>query len=323
MTAPTAIDELLAAQGLVILDGALATELQARGAELDDALWSARLLIDRPEMIRQLHLDYFLAGADVATSASYQASFDGFARLGLDTGQAADLMRSAVRLAVEARELFWADPANRRGRRKPLVAASVGPYGACLADGSEYRGNYSLGEAELAAFHRPRLEVLAYAGADLLACETLPCLAEARVLARLLADIPGCAAWISFCCRDGGHNAQGEAVEDCMRELRGFDNIHALGLNCTAPEHVASLLARMAAVADKPLLAYPNSGESYDAAGKRWQACGTQARGLADQAADWVAAGARLIGGCCRTSPNDIRALRARLLPGSGCGPAP
>lgn len=308
-----ALGALLQAQGLVVLDGALATELERRGADLNDPLWSARLLIEAPEMIARLHADYYSAGADVATTASYQASFEGFARRSLDADAAAGLMRRAVTLAVQARDTWWAEPAHRTGRQRPLVAASVGPYGAMLADGSEYRGHYALDEAGLMAFHRPRLAVLATAGADLLACETLPCLAEARALARLLPEFPEARAWISFSCRDDGHTSQGEPFADCVAALDAHPQVVAIGLNCSAPAHVPALLASARSRTAKPLLAYPNSGEQYDAAGKRWLGCADH-HPFAEQAAQWVAAGARVVGGCCRTSPEDIAALRTRLL---------
>src|SRR5262245_45643450 len=167
----------LSTAGIVILDGALATELERRGADLRDPLWSARVLLEQPALIRQVHLDYYRAGADVATTASYQATFQGLARRGLGHDDAADVLRSSVRLAQEARDLFWNDEANRRGRVRPLVAASVGCYGAFLADGAEFRGDYGLSVTELMDFHHQRLHVLALSGADLLACETVPCLA--------------------------------------------------------------------------------------------------------------------------------------------------
>src|SRR5579884_482415 len=191
--------------GLMILDGAMATELERRGCDLRDPLWSAKVLIEAPEMIKVVHAAYFAAGADCAITASYQATFQGFARRGLSEAEAADLMRLSVRLAVEARDEFWADPANRAGRPRPLVAASIGPYGAYLADGSEYRGDYGLSEEELCAFHRPRLAMLASSGADLLACETIPCLEEALALAELLSELPEAGAWISLSCRDEQH----------------------------------------------------------------------------------------------------------------------
>ena len=313
----------LAGHPLLVLDGALATELERRGADLDDPLWSARLLIERPEAIRALHLDYFLAGADVATTASYQASFDGLARRGHGAESAAALMRSSVTLAREARDAFWSLPADRAGRAWPLIAASVGPYGAMRADGSEYRGHYGLSVDELMDFHRPRLRVLAEAGPDLLACETLPALDEALALARLLDESPGPPAWVAFSCRDGGHTCQGEPIEACAEALDGCPRIAAIGINCTAPEHVAELLGRLRAHTDRPLLAYPNSGERWDAARGRWHG-GATTRPFAAQAPAWHAAGARLIGGCCRTSPQDIAAVRrwADTLPEPPAAPA-
>lgn len=300
------IADFLARAPVMILDGALATELERRGADLRDELWSARLLIERPELIGEVHRDYFAAGADVATTASYQASFEGFARRGLGHAAAADLMRKSIALACEAREAFWRHESNRRGRRRPLIAASLGPYGAMLADGSEYRGRYAASDAQLAAHHRPRIETLSRAGADLLAFETLPGLREALILARLLEEFPGTHAWLSFSCRDAAHTSEGDDVADCAARLRSQPQIAAVGVNCTSPRHIEGLMSRMRATAGAPLVAYPNSGERYDAAEKRWlgEPVGTAGAQV------WYEAGARLIGGCCRTTPADVRALR-------------
>lgn len=313
-TTSAVLDAFFAQRPLVILDGALATELERRGADLNDSLWSARLLIEQPELIRQVHLDYFKAGADVATTASYQATFESFARRGFDHAASAGLMRDSVRLAVEARDSFWADPANRVGRSQPVIAASVGPYGAMLADGSEYRGHYGLSEQALMDFHRPRLKVLAESGADLLACETIPCLSEALALARLLPEFPGMSAWISFSCRDGLHNCEGERMADCVAALDSHAQVLAVGVNCTAPEHVDSLIEQMRPHTRKPLLVYPNSGETYDATDKTWHG-DTGGCSFAEQALRWHAKGARLIGGCCRTTPEDIAAVQAWARP--------
>ena len=301
---------LLAARPVVILDGALATELTRRGADLRDPLWSARTLIEQPGLIRAVHLDYFKAGADVATTATYQATFGAFQRRGMDREAAAQLMRDAVRLAMEAREEFWAVPANREGRMRPLLAASIGPYGAMLADGSEYRGHYAQSDDQLRDFHRPRFEVLAGSGADLLAFETIPCLREALILARLLEEFPSMSAWISFSCQDGSRNCEGEDIGACASALQPYSQIAAIGMNCTRPEFVESLLRRMRAHTGKPLLAYPNSGENYDATAKLWRG-NPQRRAFADQARSWYEAGARIMGGCCRTSPHDIEAIYA------------
>jgi homocysteine S-methyltransferase len=303
------LSAFLARRPWMILDGAMATELERRGADLADPLWSAKCLIERPDAIRAVHLDYFHAGSDVATTATYQATFEAFAGRGIEPAAAARLMRDAVTLATEAREEFWALPQNRAGRLRPLIAASIGPYGAMLADGSEYRGNYALSDRELADFHRPRLKVLAESGADLLACETLPSLREALVLARLLQEFAHIPAWISFSCRDGERNCEGQRIADCVAQLNDFPQIVALGVNCTAPQHIAPLLRQMRGRTAKPLLAYPNSGEIYAATTKGWSAI-HETRPFADAAPEWHAAGARLIGGCCRTQPGDIAALK-------------
>ena len=300
-----------------VLDGALATELERRGANLNDPLWSAKLLIEQPALIRQVHADYFAAGADVATTASYQATFEAFSKRGYSHAQAAELMRLSVQLACEARDAFWAEPAHREGRRRPLVAASVGPYGAMLADGSEYRGHYGIDRAALAAFHQERLQVLAGAGADLLACETIPCLDEALAIASLLPSLGGMTAWISFACKDGEHNAQGERLADCVAALEPYAEVVAVGVNCTAPEYVPSLVAQARARTSKPVVVYPNSGEQYDAVSKQWGGDCNHSAAFADQALAWYARGARLIGGCCRTGPQDIAAVKqaVRKLP--------
>lgn len=309
---PYPVAAALAEQPVVLLDGGLATELERRGADLADALWSARLLADAPQSIAEVHFDYFRAGADIATTASYQATFEGYAARGIDAAGATALMRRSVELACTARDRFWADAAHRAGRRFPLVAASVGPYGAMLADGSEYRGHYRLDEEALVDFHRPRMRVLVDAGADLLACETLPCIAEARALARLLREFPGTSAWFAFSCRSGAHTSQGEPFAEAVAALDGCPQAAAIGINCTAPEHIASLVRIARARTTKPVVVYPNSGEQYDAAGHCWHGHGAA---WVDAAPAWVAAGARLVGGCCRTGPEDIAALRARLLP--------
>jgi homocysteine S-methyltransferase len=297
--------------GLMILDGAMATELERRGCDLRDPLWSARVLMEAPAMIKGVHAAYFAAGADCAITASYQATFEGFARRGLNEAEAAELMRLSVRLAVEARDEFWADPRNRPGRPRPLVAASVGPYGAYLADGSEYRGDYGLSEEELRAFHRPRLAVLSATEADLLACETMPCLVEARALAGLLAEeCPERRAWVSFSARDAEHTCHGEPLADCARLLDRCEQVVAIGVNCTAPRHVAHLVEVARAETSKPIVVYPNSGETYRADEGRWEGS-FEASTFADRAPAWYERGARIIGGCCRTTPDDIEGIAA------------
>jgi homocysteine S-methyltransferase len=223
-------------------------------------------------------------------------------------------LRRSVELALAARDEFWRQPHNRAGRERPLVAASVGPYGAFLADGSEYTGDYELDAQSLARFHRRRLEILAGSGPDLLACETIPSAVEARVLVDLLQEIPDTRAWISFSCRDAERLSDGTPIAAAAAEIADAPRVIALGVNCTAPRHVASLIASLSRVTNKPIAAYPNSGERYDASNKRWLP-DERARDLSAAASEWADLGARLIGGCCRIGPRQIRALRRRLLP--------
>ena len=312
MNTPSPLTPFLSQHGFVVLDGGLATELEQRGAQISDALWSARLLLDAPEMIRQLHYDYFAAGADVAISASYQATFPGFARRGLDHDQAAHLMRLSVELAQEARDAFWAEEANRTGRLRPLVAASIGCYGAFLANGAEYRGDYGLTREELMEWHRPRLALLAASGADLLACETIPCQVEAEALVALVAEFPHTAAWLSFSCRDESHICHGETFAGCVALAAASPQVVAVGVNCTPPRFVEPLLRSAAHTTAKPLLCYPNSGEAWDSVARCWLE-GSGVTDFGPPTLFWRDAGAQIIGGCCRTGPDDIRHIRTSL----------
>ncbi|MDD2955656.1 MAG: homocysteine S-methyltransferase [Oscillospiraceae bacterium] len=300
------VKELLSHYQVMILDGAMATELENRGCVINDALWSARILAEAPEKIEQVHYDYFEAGADCAMTASYQATIPGFMGKGFSEEEAEELLRRSVRLAVQARERFWANESARSGRPYPLIVAAVGPYGAYLADGSEYRGGYTIGEKELADFHRRRVELLIEAGADVLAFETIPCLYEARVIAKLMEDYPEAAYWISFSCRDDGHTCDGTPIEECAEHLEQCgEALVAIGVNCTPPQYIAPLVKRIRKVFSRPVAVYPNSGESYDASDKTWHGAGAEnCFGCASRS--WYEAGAQLIGGCCRTTPADI-----------------
>jgi len=302
------LDLFLSKQGFVMLDGALATELERRGADIDDDLWSAKILIVAPELINEVSYDYLLAGADIIATATYQASFEGFEKAGIGHAQAASLMQLSVDLAVLARETFWSAKDNRRFRLRPLVAASIGPYGACLADGSEYHGNYGLSKQELIDFHRPRMTELAHSDADLLAFETIPSLLEAEALIDLLKEFPASTAWLSFSCKDETHVCHGESFAECAALADEAEQLVAIGVNCSAPGNVTALLESANAV-KKPLMAYPNSGEEWIASEHRWtgEACESLT------VSQWYDAGARLIGGCCRTGPADISRMRAEL----------
>jgi len=282
--------------GPIVLDGGLATWLEAAGHDLRDELWSARLLADAPDAIAAAHRDFIDHGARVVTTASYQATVDGFVRRGHDPTEAAELIRSSVAIA---RAMADAAPVG------PVwVAASVGPYGAALADGSEYRGNYGLSHADLVRFHRPRLALLAEAAPDVLALETVPDVREAEALLTAL-DGLGVPAWLSYTVA-GDRTRAGQPLAEAFALAAGHPDIIAVGVNCSSPADATAAVPVAAAVGGKPVVVYPNSGEHWDAGGRRWSGPATD---LAGPAPDWVRNGARLIGGCCRVPPATIHRL--------------
>ncbi|QOS81229.1 homocysteine S-methyltransferase [Paenibacillus sp. JNUCC31] len=335
MTQPKRInplEQILREHPVMILDGALATELEQQGCDLDDPLWSARVLLENPEVIVQVHADYFRAGADCAITSSYQATVDGFGKRGIGEQESLKLIRKTVELAAQARDDVWQEiqggvaenvigneskcekrPAVAIGktasaRPRPIVAASVGPYGAYLADGSEYVGHYGVTDETLTAFHRPRMTALLEAGADVLAFETIPSLQEAQVLVALLKEFPDAYAWLSFSLQDGKTISEGTLLEECARQFGSEQQIAAIGLNCAPMEVVTEAVGVLSRASDKPVIVYPNSGEIYDAETKTWSgqgSCGS----MSDASEEWVAAGARIIGGCCRTTPHQIGEL--------------
>jgi homocysteine S-methyltransferase len=303
-TTRTLADALSA--GPVVLDGGMSNQLESAGHDLSDELWSARLLAERPEAIVEAHLAYFEAGADVAITSSYQATFEGFAKRGIPHDKASELLGQSVELAREA-----ARRAHAKGVARPLwVAASVGPYGAMLADGSEYRGRYGLSVEELERFHRPRLEVLAAAAPDALALETVPDADEARALLRAVRGL-GVPAWLSYTVT-GDRTRAGQPLEEAFALAADADEIIAVGVNCCAPQDVDGAIATAARVTGKPVVVYPNSGERWDAGARAWTGRSTF---TAEQVRAWQQAGARLVGGCCRVGPEAITGVAQTLRP--------
>ncbi|WP_210508750.1 homocysteine S-methyltransferase [Naasia sp. SYSU D00057] len=292
MPSPLPLEEAVQ-RGPVVLDGGLGTLLEARGNDLSGGVWSARLLRDRPEEIVAAHREFFDAGARVAIAASYQASFEGFAREGVERREAEALLRRAVALADEA-----------RAEREAWVAASVGPYGAMLADGSEYRGNYGLTVDELRAWHRPRLEILADAGADLLAVETVPSLAEVEAVTAEV-DRLGVPAWISVTVSLGTLRS-GESLAEAFGVAASSPAVVAVGVNCSAPSEVLGSIAVARQATRKAIVVYPNSGEEWDAKNRTWVGSPAFPDELIRR---WRHAGATLIGGCCRVRPEQIAHL--------------
>lgn len=276
----------------VIIDGGLATQLESQGCDINNPLWSASLIQSDPQAIVDAHRAFLDAGAMIIISASYQSTDP-------------DLVAAAAALAVRARNEFVADNPHAIA---PLVAGSIGPYGAVLSDGSEYTGNYDKQRAGLLEFHRARILQLDASDVDVLACETIPSIDEASALAELLSDV-STPAWVSFSCKDGAFINDGSAIEKAASLFRDHPQVQAVGINCTAPQHVSALIKRIkATLPDVAVLVYPNSGESFDAVSKTWS--GTTSTDEWEGAAqEWIAAGATIIGGCCRTGPEHIAAL--------------
>lgn len=294
------------AEGPVLLDGGLSNQLEAQGCDLSDALWSARLLADAPEQVEAAHLAYLGAGAQVLITASYQATFEGFGRHGIGPERTGALLARSVELARRA-----AGSARRADPERDIwVAASVGPYGAMLADGSEYRGRYGLTVRELERFHRPRVAALAEAGPDVLALETVPDVDEAEAVVRV-AEETGLPIWLSYSVA-GGRTRAGQPLEEAFAVAAGREAVVAVGVNCCDPADAEAAVRVAVEVTGKPAVVYPNSGEGWDAEGRGWTGASTFDPG---RVRAWTGAGARLVGGCCRVGPGRIKELAGLLEP--------
>ncbi|MCP2245861.1 homocysteine S-methyltransferase [Lentzea aerocolonigenes] len=291
------LEEALANR-VVVLDGGMSTALELAGHDLSDALWSGRLLLTDPDAVRDAHLAFYRAGAEVAITASYQVTFEGFAKQGIGFVETARLLHTSVSLARSA-------ASDVDGQR--WVAASVGPYGAMLADGSEYRGRYGLSVKELVEFHRPRIETLVEAAPDVLAVETIPDVDEAEAVLEVVRG-SGVPVWLSYSIR-GDRTCAGQPLEEAFAVAAGVDEVIAVGVNCCPPEDVAHAVS-VASATGLPVVVYPNSGEEWDAAERAWTGDGT---GFAGLAGEWTGRGARLVGGCCRTGPDAIGVLAGAL----------
>ncbi|KAK1313665.1 Homocysteine S-methyltransferase 2 [Acorus calamus] len=311
--------------GCAVIDGGLATELERNGADLNDPLWSAKCLISSPHLIRKVHLDYLEAGANILITASYQATIQGFESKGISREESENLLRKSAEIACEARDIFlerctkgcYSGTGGAPKNHPVLVAASIGSYGAYLADGSEYSGEY--GEAVTLAilkdFHRRRVQVLAESGVDIIAFETIPNKIEAQAYIELLEEndikIP---AWLSFNSKDGVNVVSGDSLHECALIAESCNKVVAVGINCTPPRFIHGLITSVQKVTSKPIIIYPNSGETYDADRKEWvESTGVPDEDFVPYVSKWREAGASLIGGCCRTTPNTIRAISRAL----------
>jgi len=306
-----------AKRDFIVLDGALATQLETEGENLNDPLWSAKVLLENSEHIKQVHYEYLKNGADIITTSSYQASFEGFHLRGIDETKSRELFQLSTQLAIQARDEFLANRSSlfESEFARPLVAASIGSYGAFLADGSEYLGDYgSLNDFQLMEFHRKRMEVLVSTKVDLLAFETIPNLREARILLELLEhQFPTTFAWLSFSCLDQKHISSGESFDEAIDLANQCSQIAAVGVNCTDPRNILGLLRCVPSCNHKRLIVYPNSGEQWNATEKTWTSQNRSYWLEQDIIDEWRNAGAQIIGGCCRTTPQDIFRLRQFL----------
>lgn len=278
----SALDRLLD-DGPVLIDGGLSTQLEAMGHDLQDPLWTGRVLIDHPQLVTAAHRAFHVAGAQVAITASYQLSREGFRTVGLSDRDADDALRASIAAA--------------RAAGCEIVAASVGPYGAITHDGAEYRGRYGRSIDELASFHAERIAVLVDAEPDLLAVETIPDADEMTAIAQVLQGHPDVPVWCSFTAADGSHLWAGQPIEEAVRIATGCPSVMAVGINCTAPEHVPELIVRIASTTSLPVIAYPNAGGAWDAATGTWEEPSTESA----EVGTWLDAGARIVGGCCGT----------------------
>jgi len=293
----------------LLIDGGLSNELERQGCDLNHKLWSAHMLENNPEAIIEAHLAYLKAGAQCITTSSYQATLPGFMQLGYDRTTAEAMIIKTVTLAEEAIKRFEAWGNNTSSL---LIAASIGPYGAYLSDGSEYRGNYDVSDATLFDFHMPRIKLLDETNAHFFACETIPSFQEAKVLAEILKQTKK-PAWITFSCKDDKHINDGTPISECASLLKDHPNVFAIGVNCTAPQHISGLVKELKANADsKRIVVYPNSGEVFQAKTKTWLGL-ADPNAFASMSQEWISLGVDIMGGCCRIGPDHIRKMNDAL----------
>jgi homocysteine S-methyltransferase len=308
------IEKILQKQKVFILDGALGTQIQRNGHDVNDSLWSAKFLNEDTSVIKEVHKQYLEAGADCIITSSYQASIEGFLKKGFSQEKAIELIKLSINIAKEARDEFWEAFENKQSRVKPLVAASIGPYGAYLADGSEYTGDYKISDEELKSFHKKRLEIILETNPDILACETIPSFREAKIICDLLKYYPNTSSWITFSAKDENYTNTDDDIKECMAYLNQQEHISAVGINCTAPQYIPMLIENIKSVSSKTIVVYPNGGSKYNPITKVWEKGELSPQEYAKLSHLWYTKGAKIIGGCCETTPNEIECIRKTLI---------
>jgi homocysteine S-methyltransferase len=304
------VEKIVSRYPFVILDGGFATELEKKGFSLKDHLWSAKIIAEAPDAVRDVHLSYLKAGADCIITSSYQATVPGFISAGYSRIEAVDLIGKSVEIAKDAIRLFHESAPDMSKRPEPFIAASAGCYGAYLADGSEYRGDYHLDITGYKNFHRERVDILVEAGAGVIAFETFPCMEEAAAVAELMDEYSDIQYWIVFTVKDALCTSHGDNFRDCIKLLHGRKNIIAAGINCSPPEFISPILDSLDAELRKNFAVYPNSGEHYRTDCSCWED-DPSASDYRRLTGEWYSKGAVLIGGCCRTGPDDIAEIKS------------
>lgn len=305
------LNRILEKNKIMVIDGSMSTPLERMGADLNDTLWTAKVLREQPELIKKVHRDYLEAGADCGITASYQATIPGLMAKGMTEKEAENLIADSVKVFLETRDEWWKEEGEAEGREYPLCLASVGPYGAYLADGSEYHGNYGISDEELKEFHRRRMEILKDAGADMFLIETIPSKREALVCADLAEEL-GLDYWVSFSCMSGTKINEGDLIRDCVKNLiPEHPGLKMVGVNCTDPKFILSLIGEIKAGLQEagsnlPVAVYPNSGEKYDPNTKTWTKAG-EGMAFGAYAFEYMKAGASAVGGCCTTVASHIK----------------
>ena len=288
----------------VVLDGAMSTPLERLGADTNNDLWTAKALIDNEELVYEVHKMYFEAGADLIITDTYQANVQAFEKVGYSEKEARNLIKKAVKIAQKARD----DYKNKTGKHN-YIAGTIGPYGAYLANGSEYRGDYELSTKEYQQFHLPRIEELATTGVDILAIETQPKLDEVLAILELLKEkYPQQKVYVSYTLSDDDTISDGTPLPRAIHALEDYSQVIAVGINCVKLELVEPALKNMKEITDKHLIVYPNSSAVYDPKSKTWSQPKTSAT-FEELIPNWYEAGARIIGGCCTTGPKEIKAV--------------
>lgn len=305
-------EQLLQKQNAIIIDGALGTQIQKNGYDVNDSLWSAKYLNENIGVIKEVHRQYLEAGADIIISSSYQASIEGFLQKGFSKEEAKKLIKLSISIAKDTRDEFW--KINNENRIKPLVAASIGPYGAYLADGSEYSGDYKISDEKLRGFHKERLELILEEKPDLLAIETIPILREVKLIIEVLKELEDIPTWVCFSSKDENSTNADDDINECMKYLQNQDCIDAVGINCTAPQYIPKLIENTKSECTKPIVVYPNGGTKYNPIKKVWEKGDISPSEYGKLAHLWFRKGARIIGGCCETGPKEIDQIRKKLL---------